>query len=108
MSDRIRKINELVREEAAKAIADSLGREIFVTVTAVETTDDLKHSTIWISVMGDEEKAVERLNEERREIQKEVTSKMATRNTPKIEFKIDHSQNYVENIERLLKDEKRK
>jgi ribosome-binding factor A len=106
MSERIRKINELIREESSLAIADLVGKEDFITVTAVETANDLKHSVIWISVMGDEKQAMKHLLEKKSEIQHFVTSKMTTRFTPKIEFKIDHSQDYVEKIEELLKNGK--
>lgn len=104
MSDRIRKINEFIREEAGKAIASLIDREVFLTVTAVETSDNLKHSTVWVSAMGDKEAALEYLNEKRSEIQHMITSKMATKYTPKIVFKIDLSQDYVAKIEELLND----
>jgi ribosome-binding factor A len=106
MSDRIRKINELVREEVSLAIAEEIGKEHFVTVMAVETSDDLKHSTIWVSVMGDEEKALEELLARKSVIQHRVTGKMATKYTPKLEFRLDHSQVYVQKIEELLKNDK--
>lgn len=103
MSDRIRKINELLREEVSVSIAENIGKEDFITVTAVETTDDLKRAIVWVSVMGDEEKAMADIMSKKSVIQHEVTSKMATKYTPKLEFKIDHSQAYVEKIEKLLK-----
>lgn len=104
MSDRIRKINELLREEISLSIAENIGKEDFITVTAVETTDDMKHATVWVSILGDEEKAAADLLAKKSVIQHEVTGKMATRYTPKLEFKIDHSQEYVAKIEELLND----
>lgn len=106
MSDRMRKINELIREGAARAIAEVIGKEDFITVTTVETADDLKHSTIWVSVLGDEEKALAGLLAHKSEIQRRVTGKMATKYTPVITFKIDHSQEYVQKIEELLQNDK--
>lgn len=105
MSDRIRKINEMIREEAASAILERIGQENFITVTVVETSPDLKRSVIWVSVMGDETKALEDLNANKSEIQHAITGKMATKYTPQIEFKIDHSQDYVQKIDELLKDD---
>lgn len=107
MGDRIRKINELVREEVSKAIIEVVGKENFITVTAVETTDDLKHALIWVSILGDEERGLSELLSHKSEIQHLVTGKMSTRYTPKLTFKIDHSPAYVEKIETLLKDDKR-
>lgn len=108
MGDRIRKINELLREEVSLSIAENIGKEDFITVTAVETTDDLKHAVVWVSIMGDEEKAMNDLLLKKSVIQHEVTSKMATRYTPKLEFKIDHSQEYVAKIEELLDEDKKR
>ena len=102
MSTRMRKINELIREEASKAIEECLSRDNLITVKAIETTGDLKESVIWVSVMGDAEKAMAELNEHKSEIQHKITSQMFTKYTPKIEFELDHSQAYVDRIEELL------
>lgn len=106
MSTRMRKINELIREEASKAIEECLSRDNLITVKAIETTRDLKESVIWVSVMGDAEKAMAELNEHKSEIQHKITSKMFTKYTPKIAFELDHSQAYVDRIEELLHDAK--
>jgi ribosome-binding factor A len=102
MSQRMRKINELIREEASKAIEECISRDNLVTVKAIETGRDLKDAIIWVSVMGDEEKAMAELQEHKSEIQHKITSKMYTKYTPKIDFKIDHSQAYVDRIDELL------
>lgn len=106
MSTRMRKINELIREEASKAIGECLSRDNLITVKAIETTRDLKEAVIWVSVMGDSEKALEELRAHKSEIQHKITSKMFTKYTPKIDFQIDHSQAYVDRIEELLNDNK--
>jgi ribosome-binding factor A len=102
MGQRMRKINELIREEASKAIEECISRDNLVTVKAIETGRDLKDTIIWVSVMGDEEKAMAELMEHKSEIQHKITSKMYTKYTPKIDFKIDKSQAYVDHIEKLL------
>jgi ribosome-binding factor A len=104
-SDRIRKINELIREEAGRAINETVSRDYFVTVTNIETSRDLKNTTIWVSIMNDEKKAFEALIEKKSAIQHAITSKMATKYTPKIEFKIDHSLDHAMKIEELLKND---
>ncbi len=104
MSDRIRKINELIREQASFAISEIIGKENFITVTAIETARDLKNATIWVSLFTDAEKGMAELNSHKSEIQHYITSKMATKYTPKIEFKLDHSPEYVDKIERLLNE----
>ncbi len=48
-----------VSEAIKREISLMLGREVkdpgihFVTVTAVETTDDLRHAKVFVSVLGD-------------------------------------------------------
>lgn len=108
MSDRIRKINELVREEASRAILEHLGPNNFVTVTAVETAPDLKNATIWVSVLTDEKMAMDELEANKSVIQHEITSKMATKYTPKITFRIDKSGEHAARIDELLREDKRK
>jgi ribosome-binding factor A len=101
----MRKVNEQIREFASEAIAEVLGKEIFVTVTAVETSSDMKHATIWDSILGDEKTGLQNLNDHKSEIQHAITGKMYAKNTPRIEFKIDHSKELVSRIEELLSDE---
>src|SRR5688572_10098471 len=54
MTARTDRVDELLRQE----ISDLLAREIadpavgFVTVTDVETTPDLRHARVWVSVIG--------------------------------------------------------
>ena len=105
MSKRLEKINELIREEVSRAILENVEPGDFVTVMAVETTPDIKHSTVWLSILGNEKETLAHILEKKNIIQHEVTSKMATKYTPKIDFRIDHSQEYVQKIQELLKDE---
>lgn len=104
MSQRIRKVNELLREEVSKAISENLDRDDFVTVTAVETTEDLKHATVWVSILSDEGKTFEDLLSIQPEIQRRINEKLFMKFVPKLEFKIDHSQEAVARIEELLSD----
>jgi ribosome-binding factor A len=104
LSERMRKINELVREESSRAIADAVGKEVFITVTAVETSRDLRNATIWVSSFDDEKLVLSILKEKKSSIQHGITSKMYAKYTPKIEFRFDRSQEHVEKIDRLLRD----
>lgn len=104
MSERVRRVNELIREEASKAIAEKIKTGDLLTVKAVETERDLKHARVWISVFGDEEKAICALKQKASEIERLVRSKMYSKYTPKLEFKIDRSEEYVAKIDRLLNE----
>ena len=51
----MRRVNEVLREVVGSAIADDLEdpRIGFVTVTAVETSADLRSAKVFVSVLGD-------------------------------------------------------
>src|SRR3954465_12174208 len=53
-SDRMRRIDEAMREVLSGAITSELKdpRVGFVTVTAVETSPDLRHARVYVSVLG--------------------------------------------------------
>ena len=57
MTERMRKVNEAVREVLSGAIGGLLDPRIgFVTVTGVETSPDLRHARVFVSVLGNERK----------------------------------------------------
>src|SRR5437763_8558187 len=55
--DRMRRVNEALREVLSTRIAEGLKdpRIGFVTVTAVETSPDLRHARVFVSVLGEQE-----------------------------------------------------
>ena len=56
---RMRRVDEAVREVLSGAITQDLKdpRVGFVTVTAVETSPDLRHARVFVSVLGDDRSA---------------------------------------------------
>ena len=54
---RMRRVNEAMREVLSARIAEGLKdpRIGFVTVTAVETSPDLRYARVYVSVLGDEQ-----------------------------------------------------
>ena len=59
----MRRVNEAVREVLSARIAEGLKdpRIGFVTVTAVDTSPDLRHARVYVSVLGDEDERDETL-----------------------------------------------
>jgi len=102
VSDRIRKVNELIREEVSKAISEKINHKYLVTVKAVETERDLKNAIVWVSVLNDQKEAWAEIQESARNIEHEVRSKMVSKYTPKLEFKLDKSEEHVAKIDALL------
>src|SRR3954462_13978641 len=62
MSDRMRRVNEAVREVVSEGLGDLKDPRIgFVTVTAVETSPDLRHARVLVSVLGNRQERDESL-----------------------------------------------
>ena len=102
---RMRRVNEVVREVVGVTIADQLHdpRIGLVTVTAVETSPDLRTAQVHVSVLGsDEEKedTLVALRAARVVLQKELGSQLRMKRTPKLTFHYDDS---VERAARLTK-----
>lgn len=56
MSERTRRVDHLLQEEISAIVQREVHdpRVGFVTITSVETTPDLRHATVYASVIGDE------------------------------------------------------
>lgn len=56
MSERTRRVDHLLQEEISAIVRREVQdpRIGFVTITSVEVTPDLRHATVWASVIGDE------------------------------------------------------
>jgi ribosome-binding factor A len=54
VTQRTRRIDELLRQEIGEIVARELAdpRLGFTTITDVETTPDLRHAKVWVSVIG--------------------------------------------------------
>jgi ribosome-binding factor A len=54
MSQRTDRIDQLLREEISRLVTEEVAdpRVGFATITRVETTPDLRHARVWVSVIG--------------------------------------------------------
>ena len=98
-------IHELVSGLLVKGLKDP--RIGFVTITGVKVTDDIRHATIFYTVMGSDEakKATfHGLNSAVGFIRKEVGKELRLRFSPELIFKYDESIEYGNRIDRILKE----
>lgn len=95
MTDRMRRINEQLKEVISDALPSLKDPRIgFVTVTGVETTRDLEQATVYVSVLGDERKrrnTLEGLEAARGVLQARVNRELKLRRTPQLSFEYDPS-----------------
>jgi ribosome-binding factor A len=110
MADRMRRVNEAVREVVSARIAEGLRdpRIGFVTVTAVETSPDLRHARVWVSVLGSEEEraaSLEGLESAHGVLQQAVAGELRMKRTPTLQFVFDESIERGMRITELLADD---
>jgi len=94
-NQRMRKVNELVREVVAEAVADLKDPRIgFVTITGVNTSPDKRHAIVYYSVLGSEQEldeTADALLSAKSRIQGVLGSETRMRYTPVLEFRVDPS-----------------
>jgi ribosome-binding factor A len=106
-SDRMRRVNEAVREVLSGRLAEGLKdpRIGFVTVTAVETSPDLRHARVFVSVLGDDadrDRTLAGLTSSHGLLQAEIARELRMKRTPTLEFVYDESIDRGMRITELL------
>jgi ribosome-binding factor A len=104
---RMRRVDEAVRAVLSDTIASQLKdpRVGFVTVTSVETSPDLRHARVFVSVLGDEttrEDSLAGLRSAHGFLQRAVAHELTLKHTPALTFHYDGSVDYGMRIEELL------
>jgi ribosome-binding factor A len=107
---RMRRVNEAVREVLSGHITEDLKdpRIGFVTVTGVDTSPDLRHARVYVSVLGSDEQkeeALEGLRSAAGFLQKKVGTELRMKHTPTLEFQYDDSIDRGMRITELLDKE---
>jgi ribosome-binding factor A len=108
MNVRIEKINELIRQHINDIFLKELSFKegVFLTVSKVDTTPDLRYTRIFVSVFPEREigYAMKTLEKEIYGIQGKLNKLLQMRPLPKIEFKTDMTESKADEIEKILKD----
>jgi len=110
MADRMRRVNEAVREVVSARLAEGLRdpRIGFVTVTSVETSPDLRQARVYVSVLGsDDERSATMagLGSAHGVLQQAVARELRMKHTPTLEFIFDESIERGMRISELLDDD---
>src|ERR671935_865758 len=95
MSERMGRVNEAVKEVLSEGIGELKDPRIgFVTITAVETSSDLRHARVFVSVLGSErkrERTLEGLGAAHGVLQARVARELRMKRTPQLAFEYDPS-----------------
>src|SRR5919205_3450069 len=95
MPDRMRRVNESVRQVLSEALLELKDPRIgFVTVTGVETSPDLRQARVYVSVLGNERKrarTLEGLTAAHGVLQSRISHELRLKRTPQLTFEYDPS-----------------
>jgi ribosome-binding factor A len=93
MTERMRRVNEAVRQVLSEAVGDLKDPRIgFVTVTGVETSSDLREARVFVSVLGTErrrERTLEGLAAAHGVLQARLGRELRMKRTPQLAFEYD-------------------
>lgn len=93
--ERMRRVDEAVKQVLSETIPTLKDPRIgFVTVTAVETTRDLDHAKVWLSVFGGKrqrEGTLSALEGASGVLQARINRELKLRRTPQLEFVYDRA-----------------
>lgn len=104
---RLERVNQLIKEEISMLVQRQLKdpRLGFVTVTEVDTSSDLKHAKVFVSVLGPEEQwaaSFKALESARGFVWSWLRRHLDLRTTPEILFRPDRSMEHAAHIQSLL------
>jgi ribosome-binding factor A len=110
MADRMRRVNEAVREVVSARLVEGLRdpRIGFVTVTSVDTSPDLRQARVYVSVLGTDAERAETLaglDSAHGLLQAALASELRMKRTPTLQFVFDESIDRGMRISELLDDE---
>jgi ribosome-binding factor A len=95
MSERMRRVNESVRQVLAEAVPELKDPRIgLVTVNGVDTAPDLRHAVVFVSVLGSEKKkraTMVGLDAAHGVLQARLARQLRMKRTPQLTFEYDQS-----------------
>lgn len=104
---RLERVNQLIKEEISMLVQRQLKdpRLGFVTITGVDTSPDLKHAKVYVSVLGPEEQwaaSFKALESARGYIWGALRKTLDLRVTPELSFRPDRSMEHAARMQALL------
>ena len=95
MTERMRRVNESVRQVLAEALPELKDPRIgLVTVTGVDTASDLRHAVVFVSVLGSEKRraaTLRGLEAAHGLLQAQLARQLRMKRTPQLTFEYDPS-----------------
>jgi ribosome-binding factor A len=106
MSERLRRVNEAVKETLSEALPELKDPRIgFVTITGVRTSADLRHAKVFVSVLGSvraREQSLAGLAAAHGVLQARVARELRLKRTPQLAFEYDPTVERGVRITRMI------
>jgi ribosome-binding factor A len=108
--DRMRRVDEAMREVLSGAITSEIKdpRVGFVTVTAVDTSSDLRQARVFVSVLGtpsERKRSLQGLRSAHGFLQRRVAEELRLKHTPTLDFAYDDTTENALRINELLRQQ---
>ena len=109
MSQRTERVDELLRQEIGEIVAREIAdpRVGFATITEVETTPDLRHARVWVSVIGqpaERDGTIAALRRAVPFIRHELGGRLRLKRIPELHIQLDDTAERGTRILQLLTD----
>ena len=106
----MRRVDEAVRAVVSDALQTDFQdpRIGFVTVTAVETSPDLRHARVWVTVLGDEEQreqSLAALQSGHGRLQRAISQQLKLKHTPELDIRYDETTDRGIRVDAILEEE---
>lgn len=109
---KIERLNHTFQQEISIILMREVKNELlkFVTITGVETTNDLSFSKVYYTILDDSKKQQvdDALKKASPFIRKKLSERVEIRHTPELKFIYDTSIAYGEHIEKIMEEIKEK
>jgi len=109
VSQRTERVDELLRQEIGEIVAREVAdpRIGFATITSVETTPDIRHAKVWVSVIGQQAERDETIAALRRAmpfVRHELGSRLRIKRIPDLHVQLDDTAERGTRILQLLSE----
>jgi ribosome-binding factor A len=109
VSERTKQLDELFRQEIAEIVTREVAdpRIGFATITDVETSPDLRHAQVWVSVIGqpkERDTTIEALGRAMPFVRRELGHRLRLKRIPELHVRLDDTAERGTRVLRLLHD----
>jgi ribosome-binding factor A len=112
MPQRMKKLNELIRQQLGKIIAKDIEfpENLLVTITRVQTSADMKEAKIFFTAIPEKMRstALKTLKTAAGNLSRQIGKILKTKFTPKLIFLIDEQEMFASGVEKILDELKKK